>query len=84
MENSTSYQGLLTDSSGNPVAGAIVMVTSGTAPFNDMANISNESGEFHLSNLAPGTYTLQVRYNNTLKSFRVNLSPANKNIKLQL
>ena len=77
MEKSISVKGFLQDSVGRPIANATVMITDGPYEFNDMASITNDSGEFHLSNLVvPGNYTLQIEANNQSKTKQVNLTGA--------
>lgn len=62
MPARSSVKGILSDASGRPVKDAVVMITAGTSEFNDMASVTNDSGEFYLSNVVlPGTYTLQIQ-----------------------
>ena len=62
MENRASIKGILQDQSGKPVEDAIVMIVNGSHDFTDIASVSNEKGEFYLSNIAiPGKYILQVQ-----------------------
>ena len=75
METRLSVKGYLQDASGKPIPGAVVMITDGTFEFNDMASVTNDSGEFNLSNIVvPGNYTLQIEANNQSKTKKVNLS----------
>lgn len=61
METRSSVKGVLQDASGKPVKEATVMITGGSYEFNDMASVTNDSGEFYLSNVVvPGTYTIQI------------------------
>ncbi|HVF96129.1 MAG TPA: carboxypeptidase-like regulatory domain-containing protein [Flavisolibacter sp.] len=61
MEKRSSVKGILRDASGQPVKEAVVMITDGSHEFNDMASVTNDSGEFYLSNVVvPGRYTLQI------------------------
>ena len=75
MESRSSIKGILQDSAGRPLSNAVVMITGGTHSFNDMASITNDSGEFYLSNVVvPGAYTLQIEANNESKKKEVNVS----------
>lgn len=74
METRSSVRGVLRDASGRPVKEATVMITGGSHEFNDMASITNDSGEFHLSNVViPGEYTLQIEGNGQSITKQVNL-----------
>ena len=62
MENRMSVKGLLHDSAGQPVTDAIVMVAEGSHSHQDIASVTNDSGEFYLSNIVvPGKYTLEIK-----------------------
>ena len=75
MQSRLSVRGILQDSAGQPVPNAAVMITGGSHEFTDIASITNDSGEFYLSNVVvPGTYTLQIEANNKSKNTQVNLS----------
>ena len=75
METRISVRGVLQDATGKPIANATVMIVDGSSEFNDIASITNDSGEFHLSNLVvPGNYTLQIEANNQSKTRQVNLT----------
>ena len=75
MESRTSVKGILQDSAGKPLPNAVVMITGGSHSFNDMASITNDSGEFYLSNIVvPGNYTLQIEANNESKRKEVTVS----------
>lgn len=77
METRLSIKGFLKDAAGRPVRDATVMIADGNHEFNDMASITNDSGEFRLSNVVvPGTYTLQIEANNESKRKQVNLTGA--------
>jgi len=68
METTTAIKGIITDKSGKPVENAIVMITAGSHEFHDIASVSNEKGEFFLSDIQiPGKYTLQIRYNDNAR-----------------
>ena len=61
MDKRSSIKGVLYDGAGMPVKDAIVMISDGPAPHNDIASVTNDSGEFYLSNIVvPGRYTLQI------------------------
>ena len=61
METRTSVKGILLNASGKPMKDAIVMIAQGSHSFNDIAAVTNDSGEFYLSNIVvPGNYTLQI------------------------
>jgi Carboxypeptidase regulatory-like domain len=65
MPARSSVKGIVQNKAGRPVADAIVMITKGSHEFNDMASVSNEKGEFFLSNIViPGQYVLQIQHNN--------------------
>ena len=73
MERGT-VKGILTDQTGKPVNDAIVMIVDGSSDFNDMASVSNDNGEFYISNVViPGRYVLQIQGNNQKKNKEVNL-----------
>jgi hypothetical protein len=75
MEQRLSVRGILQDTAGRPVADAVVMITGGSHEFNDLASVTNENGEFYLSNVVvPGRYTLQIEGRNQSKQKEVNLA----------
>jgi hypothetical protein len=75
METRSSVKGILSDSTGSPVKGAVVMIADGSHEFTDMASVTNDSGEFYLSNIViPGRYVLQIQSNNGSKRKEVNLT----------
>jgi hypothetical protein len=61
METRKTIKGILTDQEGAPVADAVVVIVSGSSDFNEIASVSNDGGEFYISNVVvPGNYTLQI------------------------
>ena len=57
-----SVKGVLHNSSGQPLSDAIVMIAAGPNSHQDIASVTNDSGEFYLSNIiVPGHYTLQIQ-----------------------
>lgn len=62
MANRSSIKGILTHKNGGPVADAVVMIKAGSYEFNDIASVSNDQGEFYVSDIViPGRYTLQIQ-----------------------
>lgn len=62
METRTTIKGVLQDAAGKPVRDAIVMIASGPSSHNDIASVTNDSGEFFLSDIiVPGDYVLQIK-----------------------
>jgi Carboxypeptidase regulatory-like domain len=53
-------RGTVHDAAGNPVAGASVFFTSGPAPLQDIAALTDSEGRFALSAPVPGTYQLEA------------------------
>ena len=83
MESRGTVKGILQDSSGRPVTDAIIMIVDGSAAFNDIASVSNEKGEFFISNVVlPGRYVLQIQNNSQQKQQEVNLSANNPTVKV--
>lgn len=75
MQTRSSVKGILKDASGRPVKDAIVMITAGSSEFNEIASVTNGSGEFYLSNVVvPGTYTLQIQDGGKTQTKQVNLA----------
>jgi glutaredoxin len=52
--------GRVTDQRGKPICCAAVAITSGTAPFPDIAASTNELGEYQFSNISEGTFEIAV------------------------
>lgn len=52
--------GRVTDSEGEPVRDAVVLILSGTASHPDIAALTDEQGKYRLTGLAPGTYRVGV------------------------
>lgn len=74
METRGTVKGKLVDQSGKPVSDAVIMVVSGSNSFNDIASVSNENGEFKISNVViPGKYVLQIQNNGEQKRKEVYL-----------
>jgi hypothetical protein len=59
QETSSAVRGVVTDDSGNPVAGSTVTVRSEASGFSRSATSSN-SGEYTIRNLPIGTYTISI------------------------
>ena len=57
--NQRLYRGRLVRADGNPVADAVVMIASGSAPTPDLARRTNEDGTFALA-LPAGTFELHI------------------------
>lgn len=65
MERRSSIKGILTNKTGGPMADAVIMIKEGSHEFNDIASISNDQGEFYVSDIViPGKYTLQIKGKN--------------------
>jgi hypothetical protein len=74
MATQTSVKGILQDSAGRPVPNAVVMIVDGSHEFNDMAAVTNDSGEFALPNvMVPGRYVLQIQGESVTQTMEVNL-----------
>lgn len=83
METRGTVKGVLQDQSGKPVRDAIVMIVDGSSDFNDMASVSNDNGEFYISNVViPGRYVLQIQGNNQHKRKEVNLASADSVVRI--
>jgi hypothetical protein len=83
METRGSVKGILQDESGKPVRDAIVMIVDGSSDFNDIASVSNDEGEFYISNVViPGSYVLQIQGNDQQKRKKVNLLSTDTVIKI--
>ena len=83
MDARGTVKGILQDQSGKPIRDAIVMIVDGSSEFNDMASVSNDEGEFYISNVAiPGRYVLQIQSNGQQKRKEVNLSSKDTVIKV--
>lgn len=74
MTTIKSIKGTAYNQQGKPITDAVVMITAGSHPFQDMAGISNQKGEFYLDNLTlPGTYTIQVNTGDATVTRTINL-----------
>jgi hypothetical protein len=70
-----TVKGILHDDAGRPVSDAIVMIVDGSSDFNDMASVSNEKGEFYISNVViPGRYVIQIQGGAQQQRKEVNLT----------
>ena len=64
MENRNTVKGIFRNSFSKPVEGVIVNVIIGSHEFDSIPSVSNEKGEFYVSDIViPGTYTLEMVYN---------------------
>jgi hypothetical protein len=80
-----SVKGILSDSAGSPVEDAVVMIVEGPGDFNDIASVSNENGEFYMSNIEiPGQYVLQIRRNDSMIKKQVNVQSKDSVLKINL
>ena len=52
--------GRVTDERGKPISCVAVAITSGSAPFPDIAASTNEQGEYQFSNISEGTFEIAV------------------------
>lgn len=57
----TIIRGRVVDPQGSPVAGAAVYIISAPASMPDIAQLTDEQGQFALSASVPGHYTVGVR-----------------------
>lgn len=74
MQTKGTVKGIVHDQSGKPLNDAIVLIVSGSSEFNDIASVSNENGEFHLSNITiPGKYVLQIQKDGQQKNKEVDI-----------
>jgi Carboxypeptidase regulatory-like domain len=80
----TSIKGILKDSSGKPVANAVIMIIDAPQEFNDIASVSNEQGEFSLLDATPGKYTIQINHDNALVNKEVLIKPNDITITIRL
>ncbi|MDX2135681.1 MAG: carboxypeptidase-like regulatory domain-containing protein [Saprospiraceae bacterium] len=53
-------QGIVVNSFGQPVQGAVVYIVDGPGSFPDIAAVTSEDGSFHLGGLSKGAYQLQI------------------------
>jgi hypothetical protein len=83
MQVRSSVKGIIQNQAGRPVEGAVVMIKEGTYDFNDIASISNEKGEFFVSNIViPGRYVLQIETNNNSVTKEINVQSADSIIRV--
>lgn len=83
METRGSVKGKLVDQSGKPIRDAVIMIVSGPGSFNDIASVSNDTGEFKISNVVlPGNYVLQIQTNGQQKRQEVNLQNQDSVVKI--
>lgn len=77
MATKGTVKGILHDAAGRPIQDAIVMVVDGSSEFTDMASVSNEKGEFYISNVViPGRYVLQIQRTSQQQRKEVNITSA--------
>jgi hypothetical protein len=78
-----TVKGILSDQSGRPVSDAIVMIVDGSSDFNDIASVSNEKGEFYISNVAvPGRYVLQIQNGGNQMKKEVQLTSSDSTVRI--
>lgn len=83
METRTTVKGILHDASGKPVSNAIVMIAQGRHPHHDIASVTNDSGEFYLSDIVvPGDYVLLIKTDSGSRQQSVSLT-GDEQIQLQ-
>ena len=85
MPHQASIKGIVTDSNGQPLSEVIVMVTDGPYEFPDIPSVSNEKGEFYLSNIyVPGRYRIQFRSTDSSIDRSVQISSENEVLNIVL
>ena len=83
METRASIKGILQDQSGKAIEDAVVMIVNGSHDFTDIASVSNEKGEFYISNIVvPGKYILQIQSTQGMRKKEVDIK--NKDTVLNL
>jgi hypothetical protein len=83
MPARSSVKGIIQNKAGQPVEGAVVMIKEGTYEFNDIASVSNQNGEFFVSNIViPGRYVLQIENNNNSVTKEINVQSADSIIRV--
>lgn len=82
MPTHGSVKGII-NKAGKPVADAIVMIKEGSHEFNDIASVTNESGEFYLSNIViPGRYVLLIQHDSGSITKEINVQSADSIIRV--
>lgn len=85
MEKRASVKGILINKQGLPVADAVVMIKDGSHEFNDIASVSNELGEFFVSDIViPGKYVLQIEQDSGSFLKEINVQSADSVISINL
>jgi Carboxypeptidase regulatory-like domain len=84
MQTAKSIKGILQDSSGKPVANAVIMIIDAPHEFNDIASVSNSRGEFSLLDSKPGKYTIQINHDKVLINKEVVIKPNDTTIIIKL
>ncbi len=85
MQSHSSIKGIVQNNAGTPVADAVVMIKEGSHEFNDIASVTNDSGEFFLSNIfIPGRYVIQVQHDSGTITKEVNLQTTDSIIRISL
>ena len=83
MSNYRSVKGIILDSTGSPVTDAVVMIKSGSHEFNEIASLSDENGEFYVSNIVvPGTYVLEINHGDTSITREVDIQSAERLLRI--
>ncbi len=83
MQTHGSAKGIIQNKAGKPVADAIVMIKEGSHEFNDIASVTNESGEFYLSNIViPGRYVLLIQHDNGSITKEINVQSTDSIIRV--
>ena len=83
MDTNSSVKGIILNSAGMPVTDAIVMIKEGSHEFNDMASVSNENGEFFVSNIfIPGRYVLEIKHNDSSITKEIDIQSADRMIRI--
>lgn len=79
----SSIKGIIQNQAGQPVEGAVVMIKESTYEFNDIASVSNQKGEFFVSNIViPGRYVLQIEGNGSSITKEINVQSADSIIRV--
>jgi uncharacterized GH25 family protein len=84
METAKSIKAILKDSSGKPVANAVIMIIDAPQEFNDIASVTNDKGEFSLLDSKPGKYTIQINHDNILVNKEVIIKPTDTTVIIKL
>lgn len=84
MASSTTLEGVVTDSTGQPLEQVAVTIAKAAGEHRDIAAITNREGVFSFADLVPGEYQLKFMTEHAEQTETITLEPDGRRVQIML